>query len=332
MEERATFLIAYAAAHHPVTVRQLYYRAEVEGLSGIDKTEGSYIKIQRQVLQLRREGRMPYGHIADATRWMRSPRTFDSVEAALQNTAQTYRKALWNDTSVNVEIWCEKDALAGVLYPVTGKYDVPLMVTRGFSSETFCFEAIAAYTDHDRPLIIYYLGDFDRSGRDAANALQEKLERFASEVGLEVEFNQLAISDMDILDYDADTKEVEIGVVIGNCVYGRWLPTREHKRKCPADRQWPHAYACELDAIEPDDLRNMVRAAIEVYLPGDQLRVLQIAEASERRMIKGFVGMLANRAEEDEDHEGKAEVDELATPERPPPMATSRNFTDVGNG
>jgi len=59
MEERAVFLIAYAATHGPATVRQLYYRAEVEGLPGIDKTESSYGKIQRQVLLLRRTGRLP---------------------------------------------------------------------------------------------------------------------------------------------------------------------------------------------------------------------------------------------------------------------------------
>jgi hypothetical protein len=42
MEARAEFLISYAEAHGPVTVRQLYYRAEVEGLPGIDKTESGY--------------------------------------------------------------------------------------------------------------------------------------------------------------------------------------------------------------------------------------------------------------------------------------------------
>lgn len=120
-----------------MTVRQLYYRAEVEGLPGIDKTESGYDKIQRQVLLLRRTGLLPYRHIADLTRWMRQPTTFDSVEEALQETARLYRKALWRDADVYVEIWCEKDALAGVIYPVTALYDVPLMVARGFSSETF---------------------------------------------------------------------------------------------------------------------------------------------------------------------------------------------------
>jgi hypothetical protein len=49
MEERAAFLIDYAERHGPVTVRGLYYRAEVEGLPGIDKAENSYDKNQRQV-------------------------------------------------------------------------------------------------------------------------------------------------------------------------------------------------------------------------------------------------------------------------------------------
>jgi hypothetical protein len=70
-----------------VTVRQLYYQAEVHGAPGIDKTESGYDKIQRQVLDLRRAGRLPYTDIADLTRWMRKPRAFDSVEEALQETA-----------------------------------------------------------------------------------------------------------------------------------------------------------------------------------------------------------------------------------------------------
>jgi hypothetical protein len=39
MEERADFLIACAEEHGPVSVRGLYYQAEVAGLAGIGKTE-----------------------------------------------------------------------------------------------------------------------------------------------------------------------------------------------------------------------------------------------------------------------------------------------------
>ena len=131
MEERARFLIAYAREHRPVTVRGLYYQAEVARVPGIDKTENSYNKVQHQVLQLRRQGRIAYTWISDATRWQRRPRTFDNWEDALEQTARTYRRSLWQDAGVDVEIWIEKDALAGVVDDVTWEYDVPLMVSRG---------------------------------------------------------------------------------------------------------------------------------------------------------------------------------------------------------
>ena len=78
---------------------------------------------------------------------MRKPDTYSTIEEALEASARYYRRSLWVDSEDRVEVWCEKDALAGVLYPVTSEYDVPLMVTRGFSSETFAYEAVAAWAD-----------------------------------------------------------------------------------------------------------------------------------------------------------------------------------------
>src|SRR5262249_40186958 len=100
MEERATFLIAYAEDHGPVTVRGLYYQAEVAKVPGIDKHESSYGKVQRQVLDLRRSGRLDYEHISDATRWMRKPRSYDSIEDALEETARLYRRNLWREPRI----------------------------------------------------------------------------------------------------------------------------------------------------------------------------------------------------------------------------------------
>jgi hypothetical protein len=285
MEERAEFLIDYAAEHGPVTVRQLYYQAEVHGAPGIDKTESGYDRVQRQVLDLRRRGRLPYNDIADLTRWMRKPRTYDGVAAALAATAQLYRKALWSEERTYVEIWCEKDALAGVIYPITAEYDVALMVARGYSSETFAFEAVAAREGDPREYHVWYLGDFDRSGCEAAQSLKEKLERFAAERGVEVSFRVLAIEAEDILDFDASDNTALVNLND----QARWLPTREPKRKTPADQAWPHSYAIELDAIPPDDLRRMVRQVIENYLPPYQLEILKVAEDSERTLIRELV-------------------------------------------
>jgi len=76
---------------------------------------------------------------------------------------------------------------------------VPLMVARGFSSETFCFEAIEARVGDPRAYDVWYLGDFDRSGRDAAKSLEEKLLRFGAERSVDVDFRQLAIEEVDVI-------------------------------------------------------------------------------------------------------------------------------------
>jgi hypothetical protein len=180
---------------------------------------------------------------------------------------------LWNDAKEYVEIWCEKDALAGVIYPITSLYDVPLMVTRGFSSETFAYEAIAARENDYRSYHVYYLGDFDRAGHDGARSLQEKLERFADEVSVEVNFEILAVTQWQIRNWN--------------------LPTREPKRKSAADRKWPHDFACELDAIPPDRMRTLVEEAINRHLPQDKLEILKAAEEAERDLITRLVGKIA---------------------------------------
>jgi hypothetical protein len=280
MEERANFLIDYAEEHGPVSVRGLYYQAEVHEVPGIDKTDQAYARVQRQVLALRRAGRLRYEHISDATRWMRKPTTHTGVEAALEQTARFYRKALWEDAEDYVEIWMEKDALAGTIYPITELYDVPLMVARGFSSETFCFEAIAARGGDTRPFYVYYLGDFDRAGRDAARSLEEKLCRFADEDGIEVIFETLAVTREQVSQWD--------------------LPTREPKRKSAADKKWPYNFACELDAIPPDDLRAIVESAINRHLPQRKLEILKAAEESEREIIGQLVGKISRRNKKDD--------------------------------
>ena len=115
--------------------------------------------------------------LADSTRWQRKPRTFNSVEEALENTARLYRKALWSSIPAYVEVWLEKDALAGVVYPITSKFDVPLMVARGYASLSFLSEAAEYIADLEVPAHIYHLGDFDPSGQDAARAIEETLRK-----------------------------------------------------------------------------------------------------------------------------------------------------------
>jgi hypothetical protein len=200
---------------------------------------------------------------------MRKPRSYDGLQDLLETTARTYRRNLWQDVDAFVEVWVEKDALAGVILPVTTAFDVPLMISRGFTSETFAYECIDTYEGTNRPLIVYALYDFDRSGRDAAASLSEKLDRFGAELGVEVHFNLLGVNLDQIKAWN--------------------LLTRPHKRATTADRRWPHSFACELDAIAPDNLREMVAQAIERHMPEDELAHLLKIEAAERETLRHLI-------------------------------------------
>jgi hypothetical protein len=119
-------ILEIAEAEEPVTVRGLFYRVMSRGL--VPKTEAGYGVVQRQTLKLRRAGELPYGWITDGSRLRLKPATWSSTQAALENTARMYRRDLWIDQELHVEVWTEKDAIRGVIYPVTEEYDVPLMI------------------------------------------------------------------------------------------------------------------------------------------------------------------------------------------------------------
>lgn len=146
---RRAIRYAFELQDKPVTVRQLYYRLTVIGACA--KTESGYKRVQRQLVEMRRQGLVPYDWIADNTRWMRKPHTYDGLGDFLAHAKQFYRQDLWARAKVYTEVWCEKDALAGVINPITSGYDVPLMVARGYASESFAYEAAENIRQQAKP-------------------------------------------------------------------------------------------------------------------------------------------------------------------------------------
>jgi hypothetical protein len=114
------------------------------------------------------------------------------VEEALKETARLYRKDLWRDADSYVEIWLEKDALSGVLYPVTSLFDVPLMVARGYASLSFLHSADTYIASLKVPAYVYHLGDYDPSGQDAARAIEETRREMAPDAEIHFELRAYA--------------------------------------------------------------------------------------------------------------------------------------------
>jgi hypothetical protein len=271
VEDLESAIYAVADAEKPCTIRGVFYRIMSQKL--VPKSEQGYRQVQNRILLMRRGGLLPYGWISDGTRWSIKPRTWSGVEDVLADTAAFYRRALWNDQNVHLEIWSEKDAIRSVVSPVTAQFDVPLMVARGFASESFLYETAQDIIADDKYTVIYQLGDHDPSGVAAWEHTRQKLIDFAPD--LEFEFERLAVTPEQIGEYD--------------------LPTRPTKQSDSRAAKFV-GDSVEVDALPSPVLRDLVRGAIERWIPSEALRIHRIAEDSERLIL----GRMANEYDADD--------------------------------
>ena len=249
------------AEDHPMTLRGVFYR--LVSLGVVAKTENEYkTTVGRLLLEMRRDGTVPYQWVSDGTRLMRKPDTWDDLDDALYYTAQTYRRSVWNTQPDYVEVWSEKEAIAGILHEVTSVWDVPLMIARGFSSETFLWRAAQEIKRIGKPTYLYHFGDHDPSGVAAANAIERRLREFAPEVP--ITFVRAAVN----------AEQIE-----------RWnLPTRPTKRTDSRAKTWEGG-SVEVDAIRPRDLRQLVDDCITAHVDLLAYERLLSVERQEREVL-----------------------------------------------
>jgi len=271
MQSISDTILKLVEAEQPMTVRQIYYR--LVSNSAIGKTEGEYKQtVCRLLADMRRSGVMPYHWIADNTRWQRKPQTYSSMGEMLHQSQESYRRAIWNSQACNVEIWLEKDALAGVLYDVTAEWDVPLMVTRGYPSLTYlhsCAEAMS----REKPTYIYYFGDWDPTGVDIPRKVEKDLRNFARDA--KIHFKRVAVTREQIKVYS--------------------LPTRPTKKSDTRSTKFK-GDSVEVDAIPPTELRRLASDCITRHVDRHEYDQLQRIEKLERDNLATWIERIVNGA------------------------------------
>lgn len=254
-------LYAILETEHPMTVRQVFYRAVCAKV--VEKTETDYEStVGKALLRMRRSGRLPYAWITDATRWMRKPRSYNNMEEALAQTAKLYRRNLWVDQEINIEVWAEKDTIAGVLASVTEAWDVPLNVFRGFPSETYVYNVAQSIASSPFTTYVYYFGDHDPSGVAVDANAERKIRKFIPKVNFQ--FERVAVL----------PEQIE-----------KWnLPTRPTKK---TDSRAKHfvGESVEVDAIPPSQLRQLASDCIRRHVNDRLFLILRDVEKNERRIL-----------------------------------------------
>jgi hypothetical protein len=121
----------------------------------------------------------------------------------------------------------------------------------------------------DVPVWIYHFGDFDPSGVNAGEKIEETLIEMAPDA--EIHFERVAVNPRQIAGWN--------------------LPTRPTKKSDSRSRHFGDI-SVELDAINPTLFRGLVKEVIERHLPPGEFAVLKAAEDSERTLIAGLVDII----------------------------------------
>lgn len=246
--ELESHILTIVNERKPITVRGVCYALFTRGLIA-DMSIGSTQKISRVMTEMRECGTLDWTHIVDGVRVVERQSRWDSTSALINAAVQQYRRDYWQDQPTLVELWSEKSTVQGVLAPVLQEFGVTFRVMKGFGSFTAVRQAAEDSLYVDRPAVALYLGDWDPSGLYMSDAdLPRRLERYGSAWN----FERIALcrEDLDQLpSFRTDSKANDARV--------QWY--MKHTTADPL-RCW------ELDAMDPNELRERVSDAILSYI------------------------------------------------------------------
>jgi len=244
-----------------LTIRQVFYRLVS---IGITKNTTNRYKSLIQILSIaRKRGVIPYSAFEDRVRAFIGGETFQYLapEAVFEDAKSEYESAtetfqdsyanfnlpIWHDQPKYVEVWLEKDALAGLFQQVTNKHNVRLAPCRGYPSLTFLYEAAQHFrtVPKNKHIVVLYFGDFDMRGLDIQRNIAEMLSRLYYS---DVEVHRCALTKEQIQEHSL-------------------LPQPSKKTDSMA-RGWIESQgdvAWELDALDPNVLMKLIDDSIEKH-------------------------------------------------------------------
>ena len=268
MAQRSLDLIEamYAAAEaaQPITGRGIGYKLFTAGLIP-SMARSEMQRVYRLLKEARERGLIPWEWIVDETRSLERTSTWSNPAAYAKCVARSYRRDFWNQQPCRVEVWSEKGTVRGVLAPVLDHFAVGFRVMHGFSSATAVYDV--CQDDDGRELIALYVGDFDPSGL------------YMSEEDLPTRLSE----------YDGDHITVTRIALIQEHVSGLSSFPATDKRNDPRYKWFlkNHGKRCwELDAMDPNDLRDCVEEAIKELIEPKAWERCEIVNRAEQESLK----------------------------------------------
>lgn len=245
-----------------LTVRQAYYQCASRGI--VPLTTPGYRSIQSAISKGRKYGYVPWDKIEDRTRQPHTPIMFGGLEDYKEAILQAYRRDIWQNQPRRFEVWLEKNALFGVINPITQYYGITLQTITGYSSISAIHDGANRLKDGDT---ILYLGDHDATGIDIDRSLRDG---FLEDHGKKINIERIGLIYEDIEKYN--------------------LLSNPEKEEDPRTKEYPYEKQAELDALPPDVLRDRIEAAIISHLDMGAYNECKIQQEIELNMIRTRLG------------------------------------------
>jgi len=252
-----------------LTIRTLYYRLVAAGMTN---SQNHYKRVVAAMKKARWDGRVEFDAFQDHEREVLGEteyeetsveRRLDTASWAIKHYLTTYHKNRWENQPIYPEVFIEKKALQGMFEGPCNKWSVALSPCKGYPSLTFLYAASERFkeviTEGKKPIILYF-GDYDPSGEDIPRSIKDNL----YEMGADIEVKRIALMKQQVIDWK--------------------LPPAPVKKTDSRAANWDGLGQVELDAVEPNQLKDLINLAIEAcfnFELHDDLMEMQKTERAE---------------------------------------------------
>lgn len=265
-----TIIDRYLKAGLRLSARQLYYVFVAH--HGLPNVERSYKNLCSLISQARLAGLIDWDAIEDRGREPDRPQQWPDIPALVEAAVRAFRLPRWAGQDAYVELWVEKQALAGVLAPLASEFHATLMVNKGYSSSSAMYEAskrLLPHQDDGRSVVILYLGDHDPSGEDMVRDIRDRLVTFGVD---QIEVEKLALTMAQIKEFNPPPNPAKI------------------TDPRAADYIAKHgAHSWEVDALNPETLASIIREGFERHVDDKKMAAIVRQESKEKARLKKVI-------------------------------------------
>ncbi len=271
----------YAARGYNMTLRQLHYQMVARGhtaewSTGVN-TLRTYKRIGTLVDKARMGGLMDWNHIEDRTRSLHGPTHWDSPAQIIAASSYSYKIDKWQDQPTRVEVWVEKEALAGVISRASSSRDIDYMACKGYLSSSAMWRAarrLGGYLGDGQDVVVLHLGDHDPSGIDMTRDNHSRLAQmithdYGRRAAIRLDFRRIALTRDQVDQYQPPENPA------------KFTDSRAEGYVAA------HGYSSwELDALPPDALINLINSEVDQIIDPDSFAAMADRERQERRILE----------------------------------------------